>query len=60
MSNVEREIRRIFAGSTYWVRQCGAAWKVTADGVCIWGPGEYAEALRQLNSLTANDFPQDR
>ncbi len=48
----EREVRRVGeCGSTFWVRRCGLAWVVTADGTHIQGPCDYATALAGLDAV---------
>lgn len=49
----ERELRRVNAGSTYWIRRdVRGRWSVTADGVIIAGPyDDYAQALAGLDAV---------
>lgn len=51
----EQEVRRASGDTTFWVRRAGLfleQWVLTANGTVIWGPGDRAEAIRQLEALT--------
>ena len=50
-----REVRRVYAGSTYWIRRRGTNWVVTADGVAIAGPTTFATALENLNAVAPKE-----
>ena len=50
-----KEQRRIYAGSTYWLRTgyglARGQWLVTADGIALCAPTDYANALAMLNAV---------
>jgi hypothetical protein len=44
----QKEQRRTYGGSVYWLRQVGSGWAVTADGVMLSAPKTYQAALSDL------------
>lgn len=59
MDTTGEPVRRIYCGSTYWVRpwtdSSRELWKVTGDGTWLWGPGTYERALEILNEVAPKD-----